>query len=679
MFLLKLKFLIFLFYNVYNVLGVTSFISKGQRAELFEIMDNEVPVFRIKLPKNEVFMLKRAASHTQSLDFFNNKIKTIIETINSENFNEMYPEYDFNEILPELHINTKGFPNIDYTKFVVSFKDYLSLTENEYQTNVILFNIFNNNPYLNLIKVFYTLSNLNMPTKLNEDIWEYMIDFGEGNVYVDEDGNYKLIDYDNIPNENFDSNENKSGENSIEDLNNHNIINYNEIDNNENKIENYGNDIDGNKYIENEINNIDNEYEDNEYDDNEYDNNEIDNENNNNENDDNENGDDENDDNENDDNEIDDKNEDEDEKTYKRLTEFKTKNGTLTVKFKRHKKTFKKITFSLSGHYSRRFSKPNFNLKIRGGEELFGRRQFKLRGDALDPSAMRTKLMCDIHNRLGLPSIAANYALLYINDEFMGLYILTDAFKQSWIEYVYGEKNTSSLYKCEYCDLTYEKRRGFKNENKEATDKDKRELYQFLKTMTKAKSAADVASIFDINQFYKEISIEFLTNGIDHFKNFHNYFIYKNPHNQKWIYLSYDFDLDFGSIEDTLSKIVTSSFDKYLKKPIIKNLIANNYYEFSETLEEIIFKVFNPAILFPHIDEIKSFIRPYVKKDKIPNSDGNYPGRINIKDKTFYTMEQWESSTEFDESLMGLKQYILLRYRYICKEFCIRCDPFYFY
>jgi len=120
----------------------------------------------------------------------------------------------------------------------------------------------------------------------------------------------------------------------------------------------------------------------------------------------------------------------------------------------------------LSGHYSRRFSKPNFNLKIRGGEELFGRRQFKLRGDALDPSAMRTKLMCDIHNRLGLPSIAANYALLYINDEFMGLYILTDAFKQSWIEYVYGEKNTSSLYKCEYCDLTYEKRRGFKNENK---------------------------------------------------------------------------------------------------------------------------------------------------------------------------------------------------------------------
>ncbi|ORX99134.1 hypothetical protein LY90DRAFT_519937 [Neocallimastix californiae] len=40
---------------------------------------------------------------------------------------------------------------------------------------------------------------------------------------------------------------------------------------------------------------------------------------------------------------------------------------------------------------SRNYSKPGFNLKIRGGKELFGRRQFKLRSDSSEPSYMENK------------------------------------------------------------------------------------------------------------------------------------------------------------------------------------------------------------------------------------------------------------------------------------------------
>eukprot|EP00833_Pecoramyces_ruminatium_P011904 jgi/Orpsp1_1/1185936/evm.model.c7180000096107.1 len=58
--------------------------------------------------------------------------------------------------------------------------------------------------------------------------------------------------------------------------------------------------------------------------------------------------------------------------------------------------------------------------------------------------------------------------------------------------------------------------------------------------MTTAKSTSDVESIFDLDQFYKEMAINFLTCSWDH--DSHNYYIYKN--NDKWIYLTHDFDLD---------------------------------------------------------------------------------------------------------------------------------------
>jgi len=285
--------------------------------------------------------------------------------------------------------------------------------------------------------------------------------------------------------------------------------------------------------------------------------------------------------------------------------------------------------------------------------------------------------MCDIHNKLGLPSLSANYAMLYINDEFMGLYILTDAYKESWIEYVYGEKDTTNLYKCEYCDLTYRLKDGFENENKEAKDDEKKELYKFLLKMTKAKSAADVESIFDIEQFYKEIAIELITSSWDQFYSGHNYYIYKNPKNNKWTYLIHDFDLTLGNGYEDYESFVSEDLINFTENKILNALISSNMDRFIEIIKEIVTNVFNPATLFPRIDEIKSFIRPYLQLDKTPNEDGQYPGRINNRDDTFYSMEEWETFTEFDNSMYGLKNFILLRYRDICHEFNIECDPNY--
>jgi len=284
---------------------------------------------------------------------------------------------------------------------------------------------------------------------------------------------------------------------------------------------------------------------------------------------------------------------------------------------------------------------------------------------------MRTKLVSDIRNRIGIPSLSANYATLYINDEYLGLFILTDLFKESWIEYIYGEKDTKSLYKCNKCYLNFETRSGFKNENKKATNV--KELYEFLAEMTKAKSASDVESIFDLNLFYKNIAVDFLVGSWDHI--FHNYYIYKSKESNKWIYLSYDFDLDMGrDVEPTMG------LDIFSESPVLEKLISNDNSHFKEAIKEIVSNVFNPAILFPHIDEIKTFIRPYVKLDKTLDEKGQYPGKLNKFGDGFYSLEQWEDSIEFKEAKEGiysLKKFILLRYRIICHNYDLECSPIY--
>ena len=53
----------------------------------------------------------------------NGFIKEIIELINKQNFTEVFPGYDFKEILPELPMSDNGHPNIDYENFYIDTDD----------------------------------------------------------------------------------------------------------------------------------------------------------------------------------------------------------------------------------------------------------------------------------------------------------------------------------------------------------------------------------------------------------------------------------------------------------------------------------------------------------------------------------------------------------------------------
>ncbi|OUM64465.1 hypothetical protein PIROE2DRAFT_8776 [Piromyces sp. E2] len=658
----------------------------GQRAELFELLDDTIPILKVFLPDEEFIDLKNKATIFSKADIklilpkLNNNLKLYLLELQKINFKKIFKGYNFSENISELQVNENGFLKFDIEEIINGF-DYNPDHYEERDFSLFYTHFFETNKNFNILNVIEKLKEIEIPNAENRydievilDIQSFVInppiykplhlsefnkiekkvkliiktlkkinftesypeyDFNEilPELQIGEDGYAKFNEDKIISGFNFDLEYYK--ENYIEYLlyyyieelvlrSNKNFDLYKIKNTLTDLITSNTSNLDGLIKIFNEM-----------------------------------------------------------ERDSSETSTFDNTLNNNSIFFGDNSKDFKSknanMTFEINGGvYSREFPKPNYNLKIRGGEDLYGRSQLKLRADSLDPTLLRSKLISDIHDRLGLKSSSANYLQLYINNEYMGLYIITDMFKLSWAESVFGDKNSTTLYKCNGVnDLTSDYSDNCINENDDVTDNT--EWITFVKKVENAKSASDLEDIFEVDFYLYEQAIEYLTDGWDHIKNGHNYYFYKQP-NGKWIYLSYDFDFDFGIDESGSYKLKYSEFGKDIN--LNRILIIQDSSRFNEILKYIVNEVFNPATLFPRIDELKQFIKPFIELDKTPNSEGKFPGQINESNDKFYSMDEWDGNSEFtsvytDRYSYGIKQWIILKYRNVCNNYNIECDPFY--
>jgi len=358
---------------------------------------------------------------------------------------------------------------------------------------------------------------------------------------------------------------------------------------------------------------------------------------------------------------------------------------------------FDNIKFSVGGRSTKAYSKLGYNINIKGGDELYESKQIRLRAEVVDPSFLREKLAYDLYRVIDLPTLSANYARLYVNETFMGFYILRDAFKSHWIEMNFGEKNTKHLYSC---DKSYGDNPFFNCKNDDLEDgevKKDPDWELFLKQLENAEDRKDLEKFFDVNTYIKWQVSRYVFGSWDHKTHSHNNVLYMfhNTVTKKdiWIPLLYDFDMNFGAYRAT---DVTASFNKEVvddTNPIYKLLDLNDKNEqVLEVMEEIVRKALNPAITFPRIDELKEFIDPYVKEDRTADETGRRPGRMirmNNKVEDSYVYEDFLGNAEFttiksqqfagDEmtsnaTILGIKHWILGRFKYICKTYKFDCS-----
>jgi len=356
-----------------------------------------------------------------------------------------------------------------------------------------------------------------------------------------------------------------------------------------------------------------------------------------------------------------------------------------------------KINFKLGGKSTTSFTKPGYNIKIKGKDTtLHGTKNFKLRSDQRDVSMMRSKITTDILQRSGLIATEVGYTELYVNDEYMGLWVISDSIKNRWIKRKFGDdrEEIKTLYECNGDVIRFDdgtaKTRCI-NANDEFSDY-MEPFNNFVDQVNAAKTRADLEEIMDVDNFIKYMAWEWLMGSFDHFLSYygHNLFWYQQP-NDKWVYIPYDHDIELGQDEyigfypnRTFNHgrdidFTNLSFKEFeLDHPIIQVLINDDDTVFRELLDDIISKVFNPDTLLIHIDEVRDVIAPYVKKDRESGA-----GKINkIGRDSRFTYEHFLLNTEYTYIYdwisgfrsYGLKDWIRRRYNYAAAYYGINTN-----
>jgi len=337
--------------------------------------------------------------------------------------------------------------------------------------------------------------------------------------------------------------------------------------------------------------------------------------------------------------------------------------------------------------YGRSNDKVGFNIKL--SKKFFDRKNIRLRPDPGDKSHLRSKLCCDMANRLGLPSIQATFARLYMNGEYWGLYTLMDAIKPSWIKQTFKpeEEEITTLFQCKtggFNFSTYSYNQCI-NANDEYTN-DKTEFKNFVAQMNSFNSIKQMDEVMDVDNFLKYIAMEWLIGSFDHFLIYgHNFYFYKRETDNKWLLIEHDYDNTFGNgISLSLwsrkgnnqdgsgnnrgdQPIYYTFADWELNIPILKILVYKNLSRFKSIVKRVLIEAFNPLVLNAHIDELSQFILPYIEEDSTPGEDGYLPGRINKAG-----VKQSSSVDEFNNNVENSLKY------WINTKFEVACNNYYF-
>jgi len=373
------------------------------------------------------------------------------------------------------------------------------------------------------------------------------------------------------------------------------------------------------------------------------------------------------------------------EVTVKEKTErFKVTNATLEFVLNGERKLIDSISISVGGQSSKSFNKLGYNIKCNKGN-LFGRKVLRLRSTATDASFLRSKLSCDILNRLGDPSISANYARVFFNGTYSGLFVLLDAYKTSWIKKVFpDDKEVSSFYQCNNLNSNFSENniKTCINANDDFEGEVK-PLEDFIYAINAATSREEVEDIMDVDEFVREWIFEWLTGSWDSsLVEGKNYYMYKQL-NGKWIMLPFDFDSTFGHKVQNKKKNASKEayeipFDEWYENRYIVDVLAKNDMDtFVKNLQYILDNAFNPDLLFPHINSLKTWLTPYVVEDHTP-VNGTYPGYVNKNSVSItapFSMEEFDSNSEYTDVQdgIGIKKWIQKRYNFACSYYPVTC------
>jgi spore coat protein H len=283
---------------------------------------------------------------------------------------------------------------------------------------------------------------------------------------------------------------------------------------------------------------------------------------------------------------------------------------------------------------------------IRFNEYVKGQRFLGLRRLAIDNgiqfgSLFSERLVTDILRDLGVTTMRNNYCRMFINDEYMGVYVNVERVDNSFLDNHF-ENDDGPLFKCDEggpgADMqyrgddvaVYEATFEAKNSEDDEVPQDLAELVSFIKELNEV-SAEEAVEFLDKNlemdEFIPLMAVMLYAGAFDQLTgwNPHNYYLYKKPSTNRWVYIAWDLDVGFS--DNAFGKIpVLEGWNAAYPypvpgRPLLELIVENDelLQKYRQTAEKILGTYFDPAVLVPKLHALYEQVKPDLRNDPFPH------------------------------------------------------------
>lgn len=315
-------------------------------------------------------------------------------------------------------------------------------------------------------------------------------------------------------------------------------------------------------------------------------------------------------------------------------------------------RTWRSVRMRIRGDSSRELPKKSLKIKFDETPFIDGRDVLNLNADYMDQSYMHSVMASYIMQQTGLPCFNADYARLFLNGTFIGLYITIENIDKAFLERNNLDKN-GNLYKAYkdgsclsiYDDPDYHWE---KKTNTESGIEDLKDLINQISTTPDSLFLSFIRGHFFHDQLTTLIANNILLNNGSTY--YHNYYMYHDLHNSgRWMMLPWDMDLTFNSYHYKLPYHRTAK-PPWSDNMLIERILANDSLrtEIKMKIDDLHSTFLNSTTFSPLVDSIKSLILPSVMAD---------------------TADKVTDTTDFNVYCEAMRHYFSMRYPVLQEQF----------
>ena len=283
------------------------------------------------------------------------------------------------------------------------------------------------------------------------------------------------------------------------------------------------------------------------------------------------------------------------------------------------------------------------------GQRFLGLRHVALDNGIEFGSVFSERLITDVLRSVGVKASRCNYARVYLNGKNIGVYVNAERIDKTFLQQHFGTER-GALFKVDEGgpggDLRYLGddsalyRKGFElHAGRE--DEAYAQLLEFIRAVDAPMGTeAELRRTLDVDAFVKTTAVLLFAGAFDQYTGWapHNYYLYRNPADQRWTYIPWDLDVGFADHAFGRIPVLDGWHAAWpvpvQHRPLMERLISHPdiLRQYRAQASVILETWFRPEILIPKLRALYDQIREELAEDPYPPRRATVPSDRGYQD-----------------------------------------------